>query len=42
MKDIRALDVKIFDTRKHTTPQKALHYATIFLYGICLSFAFFK
>ena len=32
MKDIRALDVKVFDTRKYTTPQKALHYATIFLY----------
>ena len=23
MEDIRALDVKVFDTRKHTTPQKA-------------------
>ena len=23
MKDIRALDVKVFDTRKYTTPQKA-------------------
>ena len=30
MKDIRALDVKVFDTRKYTTPQKAFEEQAYF------------